>query len=97
MDNESFNELMSSVQEAGKIMRGEIEASHRYEFDDPDVKAIREHIKFSQAMFANLIGVNVQTIETWEQGSSHPTGPAKVLLKLVQVDPESVLKNLDYV
>ncbi len=94
MDNKLFNELLTSVQEAGKIMRGEINASRAYEFEDPDVKSIRERIGFSQSKFAALIGVSLRTIQNWEQGHRHPTGPAKVLLRLVQVDPESVFKNL---
>ena len=36
----------------------------------------------------------MRTIQNWEQGHRHPTGPAKVLLRLVKADPESVFKNL---
>jgi len=94
MDDKLFNELLASVQEAGKIMRGDEQASRTFKFDEPDVKSIREHIGFSQSKFANLIGVSIRTIQNWEQGHRHPTGPAKVLLRLVQTDPESVFKNL---
>ncbi|MCB2262761.1 MAG: helix-turn-helix domain-containing protein [Candidatus Thiosymbion ectosymbiont of Robbea hypermnestra] len=94
MNNELFNELLTSVQEAGKIMRGELQASRKYEFEEPDVKTIREHIGFSQSKFAALIGVNLRTVQDWEQGHCHPTGPAKILLRLVQTDPESVFRNL---
>ena len=55
MDNKLFHELLTSVQEAGKIMRGELEPSRQFEFDEPDVKAIREDIGFSQSKFAALI------------------------------------------
>jgi putative transcriptional regulator len=94
MKDEYFNELIASVKEAGKIMRGEAGASRKYEIPEPDVKAIREGIGFSQSKFANLIGVNIRTLQNWEQGHRHPTGPAKVLLKLVQADPTSVVKNI---
>ena len=94
MDRELFNDLLTSVQEAGEIMRGEMNPSRVYEYEDPDVKSIRERIGFSQSRFAALIGVSMRTIQNWEQGHRHPTGPAKVLLRLVQVDPESVFKNL---
>jgi putative transcriptional regulator len=95
MKNEHFNELISSIQEAGKIKRGETAASRRHDFPAPDIKAIREGIGFSQSKFATLIGVNIRTLQNWEQGHRHPTGPAKVLLKLVQADPKSVVKNLN--
>ncbi|VAW49220.1 hypothetical protein MNBD_GAMMA04-965 [hydrothermal vent metagenome] len=94
MNKEQFDELLSSVQEAGKIMRGEDLALRTYEFEEPDVKAIRECIGFSQSKFASLIGVSMRTIQNWEQGHRHPTGPAKVLLRLVKADPELVFKNL---
>jgi len=94
MKNEDFDELIASIKEAGKISRGVILASRSYDFPAADIKAIREGIGFSQSNFAALIGVNIRTLQNWEQGHRHPTGPAKVLLKLVQVDPKSVVKNL---
>ena len=94
MKNESFEELIASIEEAGKIRRGEKKASRKYEFPEPDVKAIRERVGFSQSKFAALIGVNIRTLQNWEQGHRHPTGPARVLLRLVQADPASVFKNL---
>jgi len=89
-----FNELLASINEAGKIKRGEIQASRVHEYPEPDVKAIRESIGFSQSKFAAFIGVNVRTLQNWEQGHRHPTGPARVLLRLVETDPESVFRNL---
>ena len=94
MNDEHFNELIDSIKEAGKIKRGETEASRIHEFPEPDIKAIREGIGFSQSKFAALIGVNIRTLQNWEQGHRQPTGPAKVLIKLVQADPKSVVKNL---
>lgn len=94
MKTENFEELIASIEEAGKIRRGEIKASRTQEFPEPDVKAIREGVGFSQSKFAALIGVNIRTLQNWEQGHRHPTGPARVLLRLVQVDPASVFKNL---
>lgn len=95
MKDECFNELVASIKEAGKIKRGETEASRIYESPEPNIKAIREGIGFTQSKFAALIGVNVRTLQNWEQGHRHPTGPAKVLLRLVQADPNSVVKNLN--
>ena len=49
---------------------------------------------YSQNEFAALIGVSQRTLENWEQGRRHPTGPAKALLKIVDADPESALRTL---
>ena len=94
MNNELFNELLNSVEEAGAIMQGKQKAAREFSFAEPDVKAIREKIGVSQSKFASLIGVSVKTLQNWEQGRRQPTGPAKVLLKLVQANPESVFKEL---
>jgi len=94
MKDEHFNELISSIEEAGKIKRGELKAKNITEFSEPDVKAIREDVGFSQSKFAALIGVNLRTLQNWEQGHRHPTGPARVLLRLVKSDPVSVFKQL---
>ena len=69
-------------------------ASRSREIAEPNVKEIRKKTGFSQSKFAALLGVNVRTLQNWEQGHRHPTGPAKVLLKLVQTDPVLVFKQL---
>ncbi len=94
MKNEQFNELIASIEEAGKIKRGEIKASNLYQFPEPDVKSIRNDVGFTQSKFAALLGVNIRTLQNWEQGHRHPTGPARVLLRLVKADPIGVFKNL---
>lgn len=94
MKNEDFAELIASIKEAGQIQRGEAQASRSYEFSEQNIKAIREKLGFSQSKFAALIGVNMRTLQNWEQGHRHPTGPAKVLLRLVQTAPEWVVENL---
>ena len=94
MNNELFNELLTSIQEAGKIRRGELPATPARAIPEPDVKQIRKQIGFSQSKFSALIGVSIRTIQNWEQGHRRPTGAAKVLLLLVQADPEAICKNL---
>ena|SRR5438045_8330549 len=55
-----------------------------------DVQAIRlasKGIGATQRTFADAIGVPVKTVRNWEQGRRKPTGPALVLLTLIQRDP----------
>ena len=59
-----------------------------------EVRAIRERLELSQTAFARLMQVNVRTLQNWEQGHRHPTGPAAALLKLVDGAPEVALKVL---
>ena len=56
-------------------------------------KVIRAQMKLSQAAFAGLMGVSLRTVQDWEQGRREPSGPAKMLLRVVEQHPE-VLKEL---
>jgi putative transcriptional regulator len=61
---------------------------------EPDVRAIRRAANISQSQFAKLIGVNLRTLQNWEQRRTRPTGPARALLKIVALNPKSALKAL---
>jgi putative transcriptional regulator len=94
MNNEMFNELLASVKEMDEIAKGKKNPSRRFEYPEPEVKAIREKTGLSQSRFAMLIGVSKRTLENWEQGRRHPTGPAKALLKILAADPENAVRAL---
>lgn len=94
MNDEIFNELLKSVKEMDQIARGKKKASRRFVFKEPEVKTIRERTGLSQTHFARLIGVSKRTLENWEQGRRHPTGPARALLKIVESDPRGAVEAL---
>ena len=94
MDDNDFNELLSSVQEMDNIVKKNAEPSRVTEFAEPEVKSIRDKIGLSQTRFAGLIGVSKRTLENWEQGRRHPTGPARALLRILDKDPESAVRAL---
>ena len=94
MDKTLFDDLLQSLQEAGAIARGTATPSRRLEVVVPDVKAVRERVHLSQQDFATLIRVSVKTLQNWEQGRRHPTGPAAALLKIVASHPEMAMKSL---
>jgi len=94
MNDDMFNELLASVEQADNIIQGNAKPARVTKFEEPEVKAIRAKTGLSQSRFANVVGVSKRTLENWEQGRRHPTGPARVLLKIVDADPEYVLKAL---
>ena len=94
MNDKDFDELLASVQEMDEIAKGKTGASRSFKFQEPEVKAIRERVGLSQTRFAGLIGVSKRTLENWEQGRRHPTGPARALLRLLDKDPEYALRTL---
>ncbi len=76
---------------SGKVVPG----AKTTELVEPDVRAIREAAKISQSQFARLIGVNLRTLQNWEQHRTRPSGPARVLLKIVASDPKSAIEALN--
>jgi putative transcriptional regulator len=88
MDDKKFDELLESVRDMGRHMRGEAVAGVRAQaFPEPDVKAIRDRTGLSQSRFAFLIGVKLKTLQNWEQRRVRPAGPARALLKIVEATP----------
>lgn len=91
MDDKNFNELLDSVRDMGRHMRGErVAGAIVREFPEPDVKAIRERTGLSQSEFAYLIGVKPKTLQNWEQKRVRPAGPARALLKIVETNPDAL-------
>ena len=96
MREADFQKLVKSIKQAGKIKRGEMAPSRRFEFESPNIKALRKKLNQSQAEFAYMIGVSVSTLQNWEQGRRKPDGPARALLQVVSKNPEAVIDALIY-
>ena len=94
MKKKNFDNLVTSIKQAGKIKRGEMEANRAFLFDPADIKGIRQNLKKSQSEFALMIGVSVSTLQNWEQGRRRPDGPARALLKIAAERPDAVIKAL---
>jgi putative transcriptional regulator len=91
MDEKQFDELLESVRDMGRHMRGEeVPGIRMHDFPEPDVKAIRERTGLSQTRFAYLIGVKPKTLQNWEQHRVRPAGPARALLKIVEANPNAL-------
>jgi len=95
MDKQHFDQLVKGVREMKRHMSGKsIRGARATVVDEPDVRAIRKAADISQSQFASLIGVNLRTLQNWEQRRTRPTGPARALLKIVASNPKSALEAL---
>lgn len=95
MDDKAFAALLDGVREMGRHMRGgKIADVRETEFPEPDIQMIRRNAGLSQAAFARLIGVNLRTLQNWEQHRTRPSGPARALLKIVAANPRSAIEAL---
>lgn len=61
----------------------------------PDVTAeelvsLRERLKLSRPVFAHYLRTNPRTLENWEQGRAKPNAQAALLIRLVELYPDTV-------
>ena len=97
MRKDLFEELVESVKQMKAIAAGRLKpsrvtlAADLLSGDTPDVATLRAHFKLSQAKFATLLGISVDTLQNWEQRRRRPEGPAKVLLRVAATHPEVLL------
>ncbi len=94
MKEELFQELLESIKQGSKIMRGEMEPGRSFQIEQSDVKLIREKYGLSQDKFAKLLGISTSTLRNWEQGRRKPEGPARILLRIALKHPEAVLDTV---
>ncbi|MEK7401573.1 MAG: NadS family protein [Gemmatimonadota bacterium] len=90
----AFQELLTSVRQAGRIRAGRAKASRVTTFKPANVKAVRAKLGQSQGDFALMIGVSVSTLRNWEQGRRTPDGPALALLRIAAQNPRAVAEAL---
>ena len=89
------DKILGSIREARAILRGE-RAGELVVHVPPefDVKALRRKLGMSQSTFAASFGFGLAAVQSWEQGRRRPEGPARVLLKVIEHEPEAVRRAL---
>lgn len=92
MDKEIFDSVMQGIAEATAHARGEEVGvvEHRIEVEEVDVAALRRRLGMTQRDFAAHFGFSLGSVRNWEQGIRRPTGPARVLLRVIRHSPETV-------
>jgi putative transcriptional regulator len=94
MKKETFDELLTSIEQGGRILRGKKASSRSFHIDSPNVSAIRRHLGLTQQKFAKLLGISPATLRNWEQGRRKPEGAARVLLCVAAKYPQAVLDTV---
>jgi putative transcriptional regulator len=92
----AFESVMEGLNEALEFSKGNATGAvvHRVTVPAVDVVRIRASTGLSQSAFAMSIGVAKGTLLNWEQGRRHPTGPAQVLLAMIERRPSVVSELL---
>lgn len=64
------------------------------EYSCKEIREIRIRTGMTQKVFAYYMGVSQKTVEAWEHGTSHPTGPVFRLLEMLK---EKEIEDVEYV
>ena len=88
------SELIQSAREALEIAEGRIDPARTYNVELVDVAALRKRMKLSQGKFAARFGLSAATVRDWEQGRRQPDSTARILLKVIEKNPQAVVDAL---
>ncbi len=89
-------EIEAALGEVLAHVRGEAVLACRI-VDDPSaarIVALRKRLKLSRQKFADRFGLDVRAVQDWEQGRRVPERAARVLLTVIDHDPDSVARAL---
>jgi len=92
----AYDSIIQGLNEAVAFAQGKDVGARVHQVDVPsvDVAAIRARTGLSQSAFARSIGVAKGTLLNWEHGRRRPTGPAQVLLAMIEKKPSLVTELL---
>ena len=62
--------------------------------EEINVRRIRKKLDMSQKAFAEYFGVNLRTVQDWEQGRRVPSGASRNFLFVIDREPEAVRRVL---
>jgi DNA-binding transcriptional regulator YiaG len=93
-----FTDLQASLSDALAYERGQSSALRVSELPPPpkplspnQIRAIRQSFNVSQAVFARIINVSPNAVESWEQGVRRPREATLKLLTIAHKHPEVLL------
>ena len=88
-----FDDLKQGLEEAIAYEKGQGTArvkthmiSPVREYSNIEIREIRMKAGMTQSVFASYMGVSKKTVEAWEGGRTHPTGPVFRLLEILASD-----------
>lgn len=91
------DEIITGLKEAIRFARGEDVGAKVHVVRVPnriDVRLIRRKRNLSQAAFAHRYGFALSALRDWEQGRRRPERSARILLRVIEREPEAVERAL---
>ncbi|MCC7380913.1 MAG: type II toxin-antitoxin system MqsA family antitoxin [Deltaproteobacteria bacterium] len=86
--------IPTGTRQALAFSRGEKRGSRVHVPEEVDVKAVHKQLGLSQREFAAQFGFDIDAVQNWEQNRRRPGGAARILLKVIEREPEAVKRAL---
>ena len=80
--------------DARPVPRKRLGEFRRVSLSPNEVRSIRRRSGLSQSAFAARYGLNLRTLQDWEQGRAQPDGPARAYLLVILREPRAVERAL---
>ena len=96
MSKRAFDKIKAGLDGAKAYLDGTAD-KRKYRVHVPekiDVRKIRTRLGLSQEVFAETYGFALSAVRDWEQGRRRPERSARILLKIVEKEPEAVTRAL---
>ena len=90
--NKAYTEISAGLIDALAHAKGDKSGVVEHTSEFLNVKEIREKTGMSQQRFCSTFGISLGTLRHWEQGLRTPRGAARVLLKVVDKNPQAVIE-----
>lgn len=88
MKESDFESLQRGMAEAKAYLNG---AREGFVIHEPvNVRAVRTRTKLTRQRFASTYGLDVRTVEQWEQGRRKPDRSTETYLRLIEMEPEKI-------
>ena len=92
MNNEDL--VIRALEETISIKKGEIEPTNVTEVIPKEISVhqIRDSLHLTQKEFADRYGFTLGTVRNWEQGIRTPDRASRILLRLIERQPDVIQK-----
>ena len=96
MSKRAFDKIKAGLDDAKSYLDNSADKDgYRVHVSDTiDVARIRAQLGLSQEAFAQTYGFALSAVRDWEQGRRQPERSARILLKIVEKEPEAVIRAL---
>lgn len=93
MGKKAFEGILAGINDAIAYNKGDKSRAGRVvHVKTIDVAKVRRKTKLSQKEFSKTYAIPLTTLRNWEQGIRTPSGPAAVLLHVIDKQPAVVTK-----